>query len=74
MTASPDPLATRRSELAALRNLHDAALDARVYVKTEAELINAGLGEPGRGHAPGCLERLDAALADAGELLERESS
>lgn len=55
--------------VAVTRNLHDALMDARVYVAAEAVLANSGLGHPDRTRAPYLLDRIDGALADAGELL-----
>jgi hypothetical protein len=51
------------------RNLHDALMAARPYVVEESALENAGLG-PIRGNpAASVLDQVDAAIADAGELL-----
>jgi hypothetical protein len=67
-TGHPEP-AVDAELVTVARNLYNAALDARQYVEAETQLINAGLGEPGRGNAPRILDALDAALADAGEAL-----
>lgn len=56
------------------RNLYDALVEARQYVVEESQLENAGLG-PIRGNpARDTLDKLDGALADAGELLAGVSS
>lgn len=59
-------------EARAFRNLYDAVMDARPYVAAEAVLQNTGLGHTYWNRAPSLLERLDAALVDAGELLRPE--
>lgn len=70
-----DALLDQRDDLArVLRELHDAALAARVYVYAESELANSGLGRPDDGRARRELDALDGALADAGDLLARVRS
>jgi hypothetical protein len=74
VTTSPDPLATRRAELNVLRELVDAAIAARPYVEhSQPGRYVEGLTERA-SHAGELLDRLDAAIADAGELLAEVSS
>jgi hypothetical protein len=57
----------------ALLELVDAAIAARPYVLIESRLENSGLGRPYGNPAVRVLDRLDAAIADAGALLEAAS-
>ena len=51
------------------RNLYDALLAARPYVERETDALDALLIGASPEDAAAVLERVDAALADAGELL-----
>jgi hypothetical protein len=54
------------------RNMYDATLDARIYPQLVADGKMAKVDAHGRGLAIARLERIDAALADAGQYLEGE--
>jgi hypothetical protein len=62
-------LAGDRDELRALRELYDALMAARPYVDRETDPLDALLIGAKPHEAVATLERVDAALADAGELL-----
>lgn len=74
MTATPKELAYASSLCSALVELNNAALEARSIVKAEAEAYLDGNGPEGTLKAVRVLDRLDAALADAGEALSAVSS
>jgi hypothetical protein len=74
VTTAPDPLATRRDELLALRELVAAAIAARRYVAIVAEGRGGRIPTPRWSGALPVLDRLDAAIADAGELLDGVTS
>jgi hypothetical protein len=69
VTATPDPLAARRDELLALRELVDAAIATRPYLVAEVVRLERIFLYPVAARVAATLDRLDAALADAGELL-----
>lgn len=74
MTATPRELAPAAELRSALAELNNVAIDARRVVKTEAERY-ANPNEPGGTFAAvNVLERLDAAIADAGEALSAVGS
>lgn len=74
MTATPRELA-RAGELAsALAELNNAAIAARPIVKADADKYLDGNGPEGTLRSVQALERLDAAIADAGEALAAVTS
>lgn len=56
------------------RELYDALLAARVYVKRAAEATYLGESAHGQVKATELLDRVDGVLADAGELLQGVTS
>ena len=74
MTAEGPQLSADAGVVRVVRELVDAAIAARPYVLAEAALDNSGLGTIVGRPAVHHLERLDAALADAGELLDGVAS
>jgi hypothetical protein len=69
VTVTPRELAHASSLHSALAELTNAAIAARPIVHTEAKKYLDGNGPEGTLKAVAALERLDAALADAGETL-----
>lgn len=74
VTTAPDPLATRRDELRVLRELNNAAIVARPYLTAAREHFGALLLDGPAADVMELEHRLDAAIADAGELLAEVSS
>lgn len=74
MTATPRELAHAAELATSLAELNNAALLARPYVASSASHARtANMLELAAAH-DATLERLDAAIADAGDVLERCSS
>lgn len=74
MTATPRELAYASELRSALAELNNAALSARPYVASHTIAAKtAGMLEVA-GDSSLHLERLDAAIADAGDVLSRCSS
>lgn len=69
MTATPRELAHAAELHSALAELNNAAIAARPVVKADAEKYLDGNGPDGTLKSVQALERLDAAIADAGEAL-----
>jgi hypothetical protein len=74
VTATPRELAHASELRSALAELNNAAVAARPIVKADAEKYLDGNGPDGTLTSVQVLERLDAALADAGEALAAVSS
>jgi hypothetical protein len=67
----PEPHAV---DAAVLRSLYDALWRARPYVERAGDVRYFGEARYGQVTAREVLEAVDAAIADAGELLEGERS
>lgn len=74
MTATPRELAHASELRSALAELNNVAIEARSIVKADAEKYLDGNGPDGSLKSVRVLERLDAALADAGDALSAVSS
>lgn len=74
MTATPKELAHAGALRSALAELSNAAIEVRPFLDAEAAKYLDGNGPEGSLKSVRVLERLDAALADAGDALDRSSS
>ena len=74
MTATPRELAHAAELRSALAELNNAAIDARPTVAAEARKYLDGNAPDGSLKSVRVLERLDAAIADAGEALSAVTS
>lgn len=74
MAATPKELVCASELRSALAELNNAAIETRPIVEAEAEAYLDGSASRGTLRAVRVLERLDAALADAGEVLERAAT
>lgn len=74
MTATPRELAYASELRSALVELSNAAIAARSIVADEAAKYLDGNGPEGTLKAVRSLDRLDAAIADAGDVLERSQA
>lgn len=74
MTVTPRELAYASELRSALAELTTAAMSARSIVKADADKYLDGNGPDGTLRSVQVLERLDAAITDAGETLAAVSS
>ena len=74
MTATPRELAHASSLRSALAELNNAAIEARPHVKAVADQYLDGNTAGGGLRAVNALDRLDGAIADAGDVLSRVAS
>jgi len=74
VTATPRELAHASELRSALAELNNAAVASRPFVLVSSHSRDGRQPIEGLGDSTLTLERLDAALADAGEVLERCSA
>lgn len=74
MTVTPRELAHAAELRSTLVELNNAAIAARPFVEHQTKAWSERGGLATIGDATLTLERLDAAIADAGDVLDRSSS
>jgi hypothetical protein len=74
VTGPTEELVVSDRDLAAVRELHEAAIAARVYVAKASDPSYLGEHRDGQDKARDTLDRLDGAITEAGELLSGVTS